>query len=261
MTENKKEIKKIKKSDFALSAESLYFADETVDDLELDGLMIIQKKDGYKFSTDSVLLANFAKTKKTDTLIDLCSGSGVVAIICSHKNQTNRTVMVEIQKEISNMAARTVKLNGIKNIEALCTDLSKAHEVLGLECADVITVNPPYNNVGETAKLDEIALSTHEISMNIITLANECFKLLKFGGKLFMVHRADRLVDVIFALRSNNLEPKRIRFVYPKKNREPNLILIEAKKGAKSGIKIENPLILLNDDGTETEELKMIYNR
>lgn len=234
--------------------------DEELDDLQLDNLMIIQKKNGYKFSTDSVLLANFVKVKSYEKYVDFCTGSGVIAILASYKNRVKNTYAFEIQKSMSEMAKRSVELNGL-SIEIINEDLKNAPKILGFESVDVVTVNPPYNVSGETSVSDEIKLATHEISINLSEIIKSTKQVLKFGGKLFMVHRADRLVDILFELRKNGLEPKVLRFVYPKKNKEPNLILVEAKKGAKSGLIIQSPLILCNDDGSETDELKQIYCR
>ena len=234
--------------------------DERLDDLELDNLMIIQRKNGYKFSTDSVLLANFAKGKPSDVCVDLCSGGGVVAILFSYKNKIRKMYAVEIQEQQAEMSRRSVEYNKL-NIEVINDDLANLKQIFGAETIDVITVNPPYNKVGETSELDEIAISTHEIKTNLDEIAKASSTALKFGGKLYMVHRADRLADIISSLKKYNLEPKVLRIVYPKLTKEPNLVLIEAKKGAKSGIKIMKPLILNNEDGTETEELKQIYGR
>ncbi|MBQ8451174.1 MAG: methyltransferase [Clostridia bacterium] len=234
---------------------------ESLDDLEFKGLKIIQNKNGYKFSTDSVLLANFAKAKPTDLCVDLCSGSGVVAILFACKNNVKKQFAVELQEGLAEMSSRSVKLNKLKNIEVLNMDLKNAHEVIGREVADVVTVNPPYIESGLSSENDEISIAMHEKTIKLFEIADEAFNLLKFGGKLFMVHRADRLVDIISTLRQKRLEPKVLRLVYPKVNKEPNLVLIEAKKGAKKGLKFGFPLILNNDDGTETEELKQIYCR
>ena len=234
--------------------------DECLDDLQLDNMMIIQKKGGYKFSTDSVLLANFAKIKQNDIYVDLCSGSGVVAILASYKNKVKKSYAVEIQKDMADRATRSILYNGL-NIEVINEDLKIAPNILGFETVDVITVNPPYNASGLTSNLDEIKLATHEISINVFDLALTCKRLLKFGGKVYIVHRADRLVDIMNAFRENDLEPKVLRIVYPKLSKEPNLVLIEAKKGAKSSLKILSPLVLCNEDGTETDELKRIYCR
>lgn len=243
-----------------INGNSLIKSGESADDLQLDNLMIIQKQSGYKFSTDSVLLANFARTSKNDIYVDFCTGSGVVAILVNEKNHPKRCIGVEIQSEVADMARRSVSLNNL-DIEIFNESISETPAHLGAESVDVITVNPPYNTAGKTSENDEIALSTHEILTNFDEIAFFSSKLLKYGGKLFLVHRADRLADIIFSLKKNKLEPKVLRIVYPKRDRGPNLILIEAKKGAKPGIKILGNLILMNDDGTETDELKRIYSR
>ena len=233
---------------------------EHLDDLELGGLMLIQKHGGYKFSTDSVLLSSFAKIKSNDVYVDLCSGSGVVAILVTFKCGLKNAYAVEIQPRLSDMAERSAKFNNLP-ITVLNEDLRQVFKTLGHESVDAITVNPPYNQAGVTSETDEIAKATHEICVNLREICEASAKLLKFGGKIFMVHRADRLAEIMFELKSASLEPKRLRVVYPKQGKEPNLVLIEAKKGAKPGLKIESPLILNNDDGTETDELKKIYNR
>lgn len=233
---------------------------ERLDDLELDDLMIIQDKNGYKFSTDSVILANFAKAKPSDVCVDLCSGGGVVAILFSYKNKVKKMYAVEIQEKQAEMSRRSIEYNHL-NIEVINDDLKNLKKILGSETVDVITVNPPYNKVGDTSEIDEIAISTHEIKTNLDEIAKCASNALKFGGKIYMVHRADRLADIMCAFRKCNLEPKVLRVVYPKLTKEPNLVLIEAKKGAKSGLKIMKPLVLNNEDGTETEELKQIYCR
>ncbi len=234
---------------------------ENLDDLEYKGLKIVQNQNGYKFSTDSVLLANFGKAKQNDIYVDFCSGSGVVTILFACKNNIKKAYGIEIQESLAKMSQKSLEINNLTNIEILNMDLSLAHEKLGSESVDVITVNPPYNIQGVTSEIDEIAIATHEIKTSLEKICEEAFKLLKFGGKIYMVHRADRLVDILFFMRKFKLEPKVLRMVYPKKDKQPNLVLIEAKKGAKAGLKYSPPLILNNDDGTETDELKSIYNR
>ena len=241
---------------------SLLKENETLDDLEFNGLKLIQNKFGYKFSTDSVLLANFGKAKRNDVYVDLCSGSSVVAILFLCKNNIQKAFAVEIQSKLAEMAERSIKFNGLEDrLKVVYDDLKNAVKIFGSESIDVITVNPPYNEVGETSDSDEIATATHEIKTNLATIVEVSAKILKFGGKLFMVHRCDRLASIIYELKKNMLEPKVLRVVYPKKDKAPNLVLIEAKKGAKAGLIIQKPLILNNDDGTETDELKQIYCR
>ena len=235
---------------------------ERLDDLEYNDLKLIQNKNGYKFSTDSVILANFGHAKPNDVYLDLCSGSGVVAILFSCKNNLKKSYAIELQPQLADMAKRSIEYNGLsERIEVVNDDLSNLDKIFGCEKVDVITINPPYNEVGQTSELDEIAIATHEIKTNLETIAKMSSKVLKFGGKLYMVHRADRLASIVYELKNYKLEPKVLRIVYPKEGKEPNLVLIEAKKGAKSGIKIMQPLILNNPDGTETEELRKIYSR
>lgn len=241
---------------------NLILENERLDDLEYNELKIIQNKRGYKFSTDSVILANFGHAKQNDVYVDLCSGSGVVAILFSCKNNIKKSYALEIQPQLADMAKRSIEFNDLSDkIEVINDDLSNLDKVFGCEKVDVITVNPPYNEVGETSDIDEIAVATHEIKTNLGEIARVSSRALKFGGKLYMVHRADRLAGIIYELKKYKLEPKVLRIVYPKSNKEPNLCLIEAKKGAKTGLKIMSPLILNNDDGTETDELKKIYSR
>ena len=209
-----------------------------------------------------MILANFGHSRPNDVYVDLCSGSGVVAILFSCKNNLNKAYALELQPQLADMAKRSIEYNDLKEkIEVVNDDLSNLDKIFGCEKVDVITVNPPYNEVGETSATDEIAIATHELKTNLETIAKMSARVLKFGGKFYMVHRADRLASIIYELKKYKLEPKVLRVVYPKANKEPNLILVEAKKGAKPGIKIMQPLILNNDDGTETDELKKIYSR
>ena len=230
--------------------------------MQFEGLKIIQADGGYKFSTDSVLLANFGKAKPNDIYVDLCSGSGVVVILFSCKNKIKKSYAVEIQPRLADMAQRSVEENGLENkITVLNEDLSDVYKTLGYESVDVITVNPPYNVAGDVSETSEIAIATHEIKTNLEKIVLSSSKLLKYGGKLFMVHRADRLVDIANACRKFDLEPKVLRIVYPTIKKEPNLVLVEAKKGAKSGLKFLSPLVLNKENGEETDELKEIYGR
>lgn len=228
--------------------------------MQLDNLKIIQKAGGYKFSTDSVLLANFAKGKPSDKYLDLCSGSGVVAILFSYKNKIKESFALELQPRLADMAKRSIEYNKL-NIKVINDRLENSLNYFSCENFDIITINPPYNKVENDMIESEISIATHELKTSLESITDISSRLLKYGGKLYLVHRADRLGDIIYNLKKCNLEPKRLQIIYPKAQKEPNLVLIEAKKGAKSGLKIMSPLILNNDDGTETNELKAIYNR
>ena len=233
---------------------------EQFDDLQLDGLKIIQSKDGYKFSTDSVLLANFGKAKASDKYLDLCSGSGVVAILFSWKNKIKDSYLIELQPQLADRAKRSIDRNEL-NIKVINDDLKNSLDYFENESLDVITVNPPYNIPDKDMKETEFSIATHELKISLYDVILVSSKLLKFGGKFYMVNRADRLAEIFYNLKKCKLEPKRLQIIYPKAQRQPNLVLIEAKKGAKEGLNILSPLILTNDDGTETDELKKIYNR
>lgn len=245
-----------------LLKDSLIKSNETLDDLEYHDLKIIQDPNGYKFSTDSVLLANFGRAKQSDVYVDLCSGSGVVAILFSCKNNIKQGYCVEIQEKLADMCTRSICYNDLQDrLSVLNIDLKDSLKCVKEESVDVVTVNPPYNTNGVMSDIDEIAMATHEVKITWQEIAQVSSKILKYGGKLFLVHRADRLIDVVDSLRHYKIEPKVLRVVYPKIGKEPNLILIEAKKGAKPGLKIMQPLVLNTEDGQETEELKRIYAR
>ena len=187
---------------------SLLKTNETLDDLEYNNLKIIQNKLGYKFSTDSVLLANFGKAKQNDVYVDLCSGSSVIAMLFLCKNKIKKGYAVEIQPRLADMAKRSIEFNDLQDrLTVLNEDLENVYKTLGYESVDVITVNPPYNEVGETSEVDEIAIATHEIKTNLSKIAEASAKLLKFGGKIYMVHRSDRLASIMFELKKNKLEP------------------------------------------------------
>lgn len=233
---------------------------ESFDDLQLDGLKIIQSKDGYKFSTDSVLLANFAKAKASDKYLDLCSGSGVVAILFSWKNKIKDASIIEIQPRLADMARRSIESNNL-DIKVINDDLKNSLKYFEHESLDVITVNPPYNINDNSLEENEISIATHEFKTSLKEIVFYSSKLLKYGGKFLMVHRADRLADIMYEFRKCKIEPKRLQIIYPKITKEPNLVLIEGRKGGKSGLKIMSPLILNEENGEETEDLKQIYNR
>ncbi len=242
-------------------SQKLLKENEVIDDLQRDGLMLIQNKNGYKFSNDSVLLSDFATIKKNGVFVDLCSGSGVVAILFNSKNSAKLGYMVEIDGEASDMANRTLLYNNITNLKAVCANLKDSPKLIGYEIADTVMVNPPYFNSGKLSEKTDIATARHETNLSLNDISLAASKLLKFGGKFYMVNSAERLTDIMCSLRENKLEPKKLRVVYPKVSKTSSVVLIEAVKGGKPGLEIMSPLILNNEDGTETVELKSIYNR
>jgi tRNA1Val (adenine37-N6)-methyltransferase len=203
--------------------------------LQFEGLKIIQNKNLYCFSSDAVLLCNFVKTTKSDTLVDLCSGSGVVGILAQAKNKSKKLVLVEKQKALADMSKRSLELNGIKNAEVYNIDIISAPEVLGTEKYDVVCSNPPYY-LTDGKKLtgkQHIDMAKFEITLTFDTLCSVASKLLKYGGKFFVVNDSSRIAELLTTLKKYSLEPKVVEFCFPKQN--SNVVLIQATKNGKSG--------------------------
>ena len=237
---------------------------EIINDLlGYEGLKIIQRPDVFNFSLDSTILADFVTLKEKDSkVIDLGCGNGYIPIFLTLR--TNASIYgVEIQNEVSDMAKRSVKLNSLEDkIEILNMDLKGIHKTLGNAKIDAITVNPPYkaNNSGIINEKDSLKISRHEICCTLEDIIIEANKLLKFNGKFYMVHRPERLVDIMFLMRKHKLEPKRIRFVYPNKESNANLLLVEGVKNGKPFLKFEKPLYVYDENGNYTDEILKIYN-
>jgi tRNA1(Val) A37 N6-methylase TrmN6 len=204
----------------------MIYPHERADDLQIDGLRLIQNPDKFCFGTDAVLLANFAEARKDERVMDLCTGTGVVPILMCAKTKAKHFTGIEIQNDIADMASRSVQLNGLdERISIFCGDIKKAAEVYGSAAFDVVTVNPPYLNAGKPSENEALAIARHEILCTLEDVAAVSAKLLRFGGRFYMVHRVNRLADIICTLRSVKLEPKRLRV------EKTGLVLIEAALG------------------------------
>ncbi len=237
--------------------------DETLDNLQLKGIHIIQKKDGFRFGVDAVLLANFAKVKKNSTVIDLCSGTGIVPFIIAGKSNAKSIVGIEIQEEFVDMANRTAKYNNLKDkVSFRHEDLKNTLALKKLERADVVTVNPPYKlcKSGIVNRDDKNAIARHEICCNLEDVIIAARIVLKDNGRLFMVHRPERIVDILTLMRKYKIEPKRIRFIHPKPGKSPNIVLVEGQRDGGAFLKIEDPLYIHLDDESYSEELREIYD-
>lgn len=212
--------------------------DERLDDLQYNGLQLIQNKNLYCFSSDAVLLCNFVKTKKSDTLVDLCSGSGIVGILAQAKNQTKNLIMVEKQPELADMCKRSLIYNNIQNATVLNLDIAQAVEVLGKEKYDVVCSNPPYylTNGKKLSGKPQIDMAKFEITLDFNLLCKTASSLLKYGGKFYLVNDSSRIAELIVTLQKYKLEPKKIEFCFPKQ--QSNVVLIECIKNGKSGAKI-----------------------
>jgi len=212
-----------------------------IDDLQFEGLKIYQEENGYCFTSDSVLLANFAKFKAGAKVVEFCAGSGVISILLSKKQKPKEIHAFEVLKRPFEMFKKSVELNNlVEKVIPVNERLEDAEKLLGNGYADVVVCNPPYYKTDEKVNdnTSEKQIATTELLTTLESVVKSAFRLLKYGGKLYMVHRVDRLVDVLTTLRLNNLEPKKLNIIYPKLNFEPLVFLVEAHKHGKSGLKV-----------------------
>jgi|AGTN01.1.fsa_nt_gi Predicted O-methyltransferase len=223
--------------------------DDIIEDLECAGLRIIQNKAGYRFTTDAVLLANFAKVKKDGRVIDLGTGSGVVPILMSRKTGGKEFVGIEIQERLADMAERSVKLNSLeKKIKIIRGDIKDAHKILGYEGFDSVTANPPYALfTGEKSRATEKEICKSEVFITLREIIEEAGKLLTFGGSLYLVIKSPRMFEAMRYMNNFDIEPKILIPVQPAPEKDVDTVLIEGKKGGKAGLKIKKPLDISAD--------------
>ncbi|MFW6680200.1 tRNA1(Val) (adenine(37)-N6)-methyltransferase [Lacrimispora sp. AGF001] len=235
---------------------------ERIDDLQRNGYQIIQNRDGFCFGMDAVLLSGFAKVKPEEKAIDLGTGTGIIPILLEAKNQGMHYTGLEIQEEVADMAARSVALNHLEDkITIVRGDIKEASRLFGAASFDVVTSNPPYMNDAHGLKNPDLpkAISRHEVLCTLEDVAREAAKLLRPGGRFYLVHRPHRLIEIITALKSVGMEPKRMKMVHPFTDKEANMVLIEAVRGGRSMIKVEAPVIVYREPGVYTDEIYTIY--
>lgn len=214
---------------------------ERIEDLNLLGLKIYQDDDLYCFTSDAVLLSRFAKVKKGDVVADFCSGSGIVGLHLYGLNPVVKSVtLFEMQKSLFELSVKSIELNGLENVfNAINTRLQDIGSDFN-EKFSLIVCNPPYMEVGRGFKdeKEHIAVCRTEATLSLEELIRASSKCLKFGGRLNLVHRADRLGDIIFQMKQLKIEPKKIQFVSGGLGKEPYLVMIEGVKGGKVGLKV-----------------------
>ena len=211
---------------------------ETLEDLG-GGYKILQRKDGFKFGTDAVLLSDFANIKPNDNVMDLCTGTGIIPLLLHQKKKPKHITALEIQPQIANMAKRSIELNNLtEDITITLGDLKEVKKMYETNSFTVVTCNPPYmvDNTGKQNINDFKTISRHEVMCTLEDVISSSAYLLGSGGRLFMVHRPERLVDIFYLMRKYRLEPKRLEFAGGKD--EPALVLVEAQKDRKPGLKI-----------------------
>lgn len=237
---------------------------ERIDDLGLKNLKIIQDKEGFCFGIDAVLLSDFAKDiKRNVTVLDLGTGTGVIATLLCGKTDLNKVVGIEIQSEVADMAMRSIQLNELQNkFEIINEDINHIFNQLEKNSFDAVVTNPPYQkkNAGIINDKEKKVISRHEITATLEDFIKVSKELLKDKGEFYMVHRPDRLVDIFCVMRQYHIEPKVIRFVYPNQKKEPNLVLIKGIKNAKPFLTMEKNLYVYDENGNYTQEVKDIYH-
>ena len=232
--------------------------DETLEDLPSVNCKIIQKKKGFRFTVDSILLVNFLKLKKNTNLLDIGTGTGIMPLLLCRKEEINLITAVEIETEIAKMFEKTIEINSLKSkIKLINTDIKNYKE----EPFDMIISNPPYMklNEGYVSPHDYRAGARHEVNLDLKELLINGKRLLKNGGSFNLVYRTNRFMEVLDEARMLNLNAKRVRFIYSKPNQSSDLFMIEMIKGFKCACVVEEPLYIYNEHGEYTEELKKYY--
>lgn len=231
---------------------------EKIEDLGIKGYKIIQNKDGFCFGSDAVLLSKFAKVKRGSRGLDLCTGTGIIPVLTYALYGPASIDAVEIIPRVAEMAARTMELNGLSEvIRVQNADLKDAPEIYGSRIFDFVTCNPPYMNSGGglVNPKDELAVSRHEIMCTLDDVVRVSARCLKQTGRMFMVHRADRLCDVVSAMRKYKIEPKRLAVVYPDPAGAANLILIEGLMNGRPQLRLEKPVFMYDENGNYLQNI------
>ncbi len=228
------------------------------------GNLTVYVSDDHRFGTDAFLLAYYAGVKPDSVVCDLCTGCGIIPMIFCKNTKPHLVYAIDIQEEAIELLQNSVKENHLENtVQPILTDLRQlTQEYLAFESVDIVTANPPYMVSGSGfEKLSRPqAIARHELMCTVDDVCRAAGKLLKYGGLLKMCHRPERLSDVINAMRENKIEPKSITFVHNSILDKPWLFLITGKKGAKSGMIVEKPMILRNDDNSYTKEYTQLYD-
>ena len=236
---------------------------ERIDQLFSTDVKIIQNREVFSYSIDSVLLSRFPEIPSRGLIVDLCSGNGAVGLFASTRTKAP-IIEVEIQERLADMAERSIHLNHLEDqVQMIHDDLKNLLNHVPRTGVDLILCNPPYFKVSETSKKnvsEYYLLARHEITTNLEEICDIARHALKSNGRLAMVHRPDRFLDIIDTMRHYNLAPKRIQFVYPKMGKDANMLLIEAiKDGSTDGLKILPPLFVHKENGEYTDDIFEIY--
>lgn len=234
---------------------------ERLDDLLIEGLQIIQDNSAFRFSIDAVLLAHFATLRRGDRVVDLGTGTAIIPLLLHTRTELRGVVGVEIQPEVAARAARSVEYNGLQQVIRIVQgDLRQISRLLPGLRVDLVTANPPYLPVGSgvTSPNELVALARHEVCCNLADVVEAAAYLLGSGGRFALVHRPERLVEILTLMSEQCLVPKRLRLIHPRADREPKMVLIESIKDARPGLKVLPPLFVWERDGYSSE-IRAIY--
>lgn len=236
--------------------------DERLDDLQRDGYKLIQNAKIFCFGMDAVLLSSFATVNEGDKVLDLGTGNGVIPILLKAKTKGSHFTGLEIQDINVDMARRSVEYNQIQaDVEIIQGDIKEASAIFGGASFNVVTTNPPYMNENHGLQNPEShkAIARHEILCTLEDVVREGAKVLKPQGRFFMVHRPHRLVEIFELMRKYGVEPKRMRLVHPSLHKPANMVLVEGVRGGKPMLKVEEPLIIYEEQGKYTKEVIDLY--
>lgn len=236
---------------------------ERIDDLQTGGFRLIQRCDAFCFGTDAVLLADFAAPRRRDAAADLGTGTGIIALLMAAHQPEIQVDGIEIQADMAEMAQRSVCLNDVQErVRIFHADMRDSWRLLGQGSKSLVTCNPPYGreNSGPMSSNPSKRVARHESDLTLDEIVYSAAQLLKFGGRFCVVYPAQRSFEMMSAMEKRHLQPKRIRSVHARADRAPKLVLIEAVKGAHSGLNWLPPLILYDDCGQPSSEWRRIYH-
>ncbi|TAN42878.1 MAG: tRNA1(Val) (adenine(37)-N6)-methyltransferase [Nitrospirae bacterium] len=231
----------------------------------LRDIKIVQNENGYRFSVDAILLASFVNIPRAKMIADLGAGSGVIGLLLAREYPDARISLVELQDTLAERAEENIALNElqqrVKTVRADIKDIASVESPLPHNSFDMVVSNPPFRKpkTGLISPEDERAVARHELKLELKDLLEAASTLLKHHGRFFMIHLPERLVEILRFMERHALEPKRVRTVHSYLRTEAKMVLIEAAKGGRTGLKIENPLVIYNEDGSYTDEMKEIY--
>ncbi|PKM93241.1 MAG: SAM-dependent methyltransferase [Firmicutes bacterium HGW-Firmicutes-1] len=236
--------------------------EERIDDLHIHDFRIIQNPKSFCFGMDAVLLSDFSKVKEGDCVLDLGTGTGIIPILLQAKTKGKHFTGLELQEDSVDMAQRSVAMNKQESqIDIVKGDIKEADRLFPLASFEVITSNPPYMDGGKGLINEHSpkAIARHEIYCTLEDVIRVASRLACVGGRFYMVHKPHRLIEIVELLKKYKMEPKRIRFVHAYKNKDANMVLIEAIRNGKPMVKIEKPLIIYDDINQYTDEIYEIY--